>query len=301
MNQIRKGYLYVVLSAILFGCMPLGAKYIYANGVNALSLVFYRNCLAIPVMILLVVRRKESLFVTSKQLPQIIWLAAVGCCLTPVLLFTSYQYISSGTATTFHFIYPAMVIFGGTVLFRQKARPGQLLCVLLCTAGVGMFYAPGEALHPLGSLLALLSGITYAIYILFLSRSQLGTLSGVKLSLYMAMVCSTIMLAVCLATGQFTLPATPACWLVCFVFSVALCVGAVVLFQRGTFLIGGQKASILSTFEPITSIFVGILVFHEPFSWRTVLGALCVVAAAILIAAQDLRNAAPTQGSPTSS
>lgn len=290
MDQTKKGYLYVILSAILFGCMPLGAKFIYANGVNAFSLVFYRNCLAIPVMILLVMRQKESLLVTFQQLTQIIWLAAVGCCITPVLLFSSYQYISSGTATTFHFIYPAMVIFGGIILFRQEARWGQLLCVLLCTVGVGMFYAPGEALHPLGSLLALLSGVTYAIYILFLSRSQLDTLSGMKLSLYMAMVCSAIMLAVCLISGQFTLPANPTCWLVCFVFSVALCIGAVVLFQRGTFLIGGQKSSILSTFEPITSIFIGIIVFHEPFSWRTILGALCVVTAAILIAIQDLRK-----------
>ena len=41
-NRI-KGYLLVILSAMLFGCMPLITHYIYADGVNRESLVLLRS------------------------------------------------------------------------------------------------------------------------------------------------------------------------------------------------------------------------------------------------------------------
>ena len=34
------GYVYAVLSAVIYGCMPLMAKLIYADGVNSLTLSF---------------------------------------------------------------------------------------------------------------------------------------------------------------------------------------------------------------------------------------------------------------------
>ena len=41
-----KGYFYAVLSAVLFGCMPLMATGIYDQGVTPTALVFWRNLLA---------------------------------------------------------------------------------------------------------------------------------------------------------------------------------------------------------------------------------------------------------------
>lgn len=290
MNQSLKGYLYVIFSAILFGCMPLGAKFIYANGVNALSLVFYRNSLALPLMALILFLRKETFIISKKQLRQAACLSFAGCCITPILLFSSYDYISSSTATTFHFVYPAMVILGNAVLFHEKINYPQLFCVIFCTIGVSFFYVPGEDFSPLGSMLALLSGVTYAVYIIFLARSDLKILSGIKLSFYMAFICSLFTFAICLLTQQLTIPANFLCWLACIVFSSVLCVGAVILFQKGTFLIGGQKSSILSTFEPITSIVIGILIFNEPFNIRACFGALFIIMSTILIALFDMKS-----------
>lgn len=37
-----QGYIYTILSAIIFGLMPLCAKLIYNNGSNSITLVFHR-------------------------------------------------------------------------------------------------------------------------------------------------------------------------------------------------------------------------------------------------------------------
>jgi hypothetical protein len=60
--------------------------------------------------------------------------------------------------------------------------------------------------------------------------------------------------------------------------------------REATFLIGGERASILSTLEPTTSVIVGILVFHEAVSLRTVAGSVLVILASLLIAVFDMKN-----------
>ena len=288
-SQILKGYFFVIASALIFGCMPLGAKFIYAEGVNSLSLVFLRNCLAIPILAFLAKSQGHSLRIRRDALLEISLIAIMGCCITPVLLFASYNYLASGTATIFHFIYPAMVVLGGIVFLREKVRKSILICVLICTIGICLFYSPGEPIDPRGSILALLSGVTYAAYIILLSVSKHKEISGFKFSFYITIICSAVMLSFCLFSGQLTFPVTLKGWLLCMVFSLSLCVGAVVLFQQGIFLIGGQRAAILSTVEPITSIFVGVLVFQETLSICTVFGSLLVVLASVLIAVFDVK------------
>ena len=56
-----------------------------------------------------------------------------------------------------------------------------------------------------------------------------------------------------------------------------------VLFQVGTFRCGAQRAAILSTFEPITSIFVGILFLDESLTPRILLGSALTLLAGVLI------------------
>lgn len=296
MNRTVKGYLYTILSAVIFGCIPIAAKITYANGLNSMSLVFFRNLLAVPILYGITKMKGESLRLSSKsEVKQIVILALLSACITPLLLFSSYSYIPAGTSTTFHFIYPAMTILGGVLLFRQKVTRGQVLCVLLCTFGITLFYTPGQPLDPFGSAIALCSGVTYALYILFLDHFPLKSISRFKLSMYISCICSVVMLPFCLVTGNFSLPGNLLCWVICILLAVLAGAGASVLFQLGTQLIGGQRSSILSTFEPITSIVLGVLAFHEPLTWRNAAGTVCVLAATALIAVLDAKAKQPAK------
>ena len=63
--------------------------------------------------------------------------------------------------------------------------------------------------------------------------------------------------------------------------------GAVALFQRGTFLIGGERASVLSTVEPLTGVIVGAIVFEEQMTPFSFVGVVLVLSACVLIAMAD--------------
>ena len=287
---IFKGYLFIVISAVIFGCMPLMAKYIYADGVNSMSLVALRNVLSLPFLFLMGVFQKQSFAVRPKELPSVLLIGAFGCALTPFLLFSSYQYMNSGTATVFHFVYPALVLLLEWILLRGKLQGRSIIAILLCVAGIAMFYNPEEGISLMGRVFALSSGLTYAIYVCLLGKLGRRGMGVYVFSFFATAAASVILLVVSLVGGMITLPQSAMGWLLSVVFAILVNVGAVVLFQSGTFLIGGQKASILSTFEPITSLVVGWLVFHENATWLSALGAVLVLCASLLIALGDSRE-----------
>jgi len=286
-KKMIKGYIYVIISAILFGCMPLGAKFLYARGMNSISLVFWRNSLALPVLAILAFKQTKSFYVEKKTLLKIVTAAAMGVCATPILLYSSYNYLASGTATIFHFIYPVVVVMGSILFLHEQCNKKIIFSVIICTLGILLFYDPDAQISFLGSFLALLSGVTYATYVMLLSVFKEKEVSGFLFSFYLSAASSVLILPICLGSGQFRVPGTLPAWIVSMVFSVTLSVGAVVLFQQGTRYIGGQKAAILSTLEPITSVFVGVLAFGEIITVQTLIGALLVIAASILLAVSE--------------
>ena len=288
--KLLKGYLFAILSAVIYGLMPLMASHIYADGVNAMTLVLLRNALALPALAVLALWQQKTLKVPVKSLGGTAFLAAFGCCITPVLLFSSYHYIPSGTATTIHFIYPAIVVLIGIVFLKKKAQLGTMLSLALCIGGICLFYKPGEDFHWGGAGLALASGVTFATYVVMLPVLRHKDVSGFLFTFYIAL-CSTVMMTVvCLATGNLALPQSLTGWLWCLLFAMGVTTGAVVLFQQGTFLIGPEKASILSTFEPITSVVVGVAFMEETIGARDYVGITLVLAASVLIAIFDMRK-----------
>lgn len=287
-----KGYLFAVLSAVIYGCMPLMATAIYADGVNPFTLVFLRNLFSLVPLALLAYRERKTLLVPRALLPSISLISLLGCSITPMLLFSSYRFIASGTATVFHFAYPAIVVIGEILFLRKKAEASNIISVLLCVIGISLFYTPQQSLNLTGSALALLSAVTFAGYVILLSHFDSSRVSGFLFSFYIALVSCIASLLICLSTNSLTLPATPLGWGLCILFSLLVTTGAVVLFQQSTFLIGGERASILSTLEPITSVVIGIVIFHEPLGIRVFLGTLLVVAASILTALLDIKKQA---------
>lgn len=289
MQKMIKGYIFAVLSAIIYGCMPLMAKYIYADGVTPATLVFLRNLLALPSLAILALAKNKTLKVPVKSLFSISVISFFGCCVTPILLFSSYNYIASGTATVFHFVYPAIVVLAGIFFLKKKAHIGTLVSVAVCFVGICLFYDPNVTFNIKGSALSLLSGITFAVYVVLLSNFKYGEVSGFLFSFYVAAVSSIMTFIICLATHSLSFPSSLSGWGLCVLFAVAVTTVAVVLFQQSTFLIGGEKTSILSVLEPITSIVVGIILFDEPIVLRILIGSALVIAAAVSIAVSDLK------------
>lgn len=284
MNTRTKGLLATMISAVFFGFIPLFVKTICAGGGNSVSAAFYRFFLSVPVLYIYLKAEGISMRVTRTEFAKIALITIFGYGGTAVLLFSSYNFIPSGMSTTIHFMYPVFTILGCMIFFKEKVSPLKLLCVALCFGGILLFYNGESGGSVLGMALSFLSGVTYAFYTIYLEKSGLQKMENLKLIFYMNTVAAAMILVMALLTAQFTLRLTPLAWGTAVFFATATSLIGVLGYQIGVKCIGPQNAAILSTFEPITSVIVGVLVYQEAFSARTLLGCLCVLSAVVIVA-----------------
>lgn len=284
MNTRTKGLLATMISAVFFGFIPLFVKTICAGGGNSVSAAFYRFFLSVPILYIYLKAQGISMRVTRTEFAKIALITIFGYGGTAVLLFSSYNFIPSGMSTTIHFMYPVFTILGCMIFFKEKVSPLKLLCVVLCFGGILLFYNGESGGSVLGMALSFLSGVTYAFYTIYLEKSGLQKMENLKLIFYMNTVAAAMILVMALLTAQFTLRLTPLAWGTAVFFATATSLIGVLGYQIGVKCIGPQNAAILSTFEPITSVIVGVLVYREAFSARTLLGCLCVLSAVVIVA-----------------
>ena len=288
MNERTKGFFLVILSAAVFGVLPVIVRSINACGSNSVMTSFLRFLLSLIPLYLAVRANKSGLRITKTEAIKILLIAVCGLGGTSVLLFLSYNYIPSGMATTIHFVYPVFVILGSILFLKQKVSPLKLLCVALCFGGILLFYGGGDGnVQPLGLFLAFVSGITYAFYIVFLDVSGLAKMDPTKMIFYMNLFSAIMVGILAGATGSFTLAISLKGWILALFLAIVISFLAVRSFQLGVRYIGPQNAAILSTFEPITSLIVGILVYQEAFTLAGIAGCVLILSSVVITARME--------------
>lgn len=282
MHKSLKGLICAISSAILFGLCPIFCKISYEEGGTPLSATFFRAVIAIPFLLGLIRIRRIPFRIGSMALCHILLAGAFGMTATALLLSGSYSYIGSGLATTLHFTYPALTSLCGALFFREHLSRGAKVALLLVTAGVVCFSWNTASIAPLGVTLALLSGMTYTFYILFLDHSPLRKMDTYLLLFYFSVVMAIITGACGLLAGNFSLRMSPTGYL--FTFGNSLCaMVAVLLFQTGIRLAGGPMAAMASALEPATSVLCGVILFRESMQLPEILGSFAVLAGILLL------------------
>ncbi len=279
----QTGVIYVILSAILFGTMPLLARIAYAHGSNAYTVAFGRflfGSIVLGVVTLFVpdcaVKISKSQFLTLVKL-------SAPYALMPILLYGSYTYIDSGMATTLHFTYPIAVMLIMVVFCKTRLDAKQIICAVLCVGGMALLYTPNGQMSVRGILLAVGSGIVYAVYIVLLGRSPAKKFHSLVLAFWISLLSAIEIGLIALLSGNLVLHLDAAGWAAEIGMALFATVFALVLFQKGVFLCGEVKASLFSTFEPLTGILIGAIVFHEVLSVKEMIGMIGILAAAVLL------------------
>lgn len=282
-----KGIFCTILSAVLFGLNPLLSKQIYALGGNSVTLTFFRMMItAVTFWIVNVFWVHEDFSVDRNEFKKLFF-CAQGYCLTPYLLWSSYNYIPSGMATTIHFVYPVLVLIGSIVFYHEKLTGKKAVSCLFCVTGILCLCQTDGTVSLTGFLIAFVSGVAYTLYVLLLAHLGLVDMHPYKLSFWLSGIGTAELLLIALWTGKFTLSVAPAGWGLTVIFALSAGVIASTAFQLGTKYIGAQNASMLSTFEPLTSVIVGVIVYHEVMTGRTIAGITAILLSVIVVSCPE--------------
>ncbi|MEG1547583.1 MAG: DMT family transporter [Clostridia bacterium] len=277
-----KGYLFVIVSAVIFGLSPIAAKVVYANGGTPIIVLLFRSA-SFPLLFMMAKGQRCSMKLTVTEGRKILILGLLGATITPLCTLNAYVLIPSGTATTIHYMYCVFILLECVLFYHDKLDIKKAICIALCMLGVFLLYAPDEAGNLLGLTLALISAITYATYSVYLEKSGMHAMNVFKIQFYMNLVSFICISTYTAISGQFAFSIAPAGWVIMIAYYSFGMVSASMLFQLGVHYIGSQRAAILSTFEPLTSVILGILVFGDLLNIRIIMGISIILMSAIII------------------
>ena len=283
-NKRLFGTLCGIGAAVCYGTNPLGALNLYAEGMGTGSVLFYRFGLAWVVIAAVMLFRHESLRVTWREFGV---LTALGLLFSAssLTLYLSFRLIAAGVASTLLFTYPVMTAVIMTLFFKERVGLRTVAAIVLSLAGVVLLYWGGGdgPLNALGVVLVLLSALTYAVYIIVMSRGQLR-MSSFKINFYVLIYCALGALAYALVSGQpVILPPSAKAWFYVGWLAVVPAIMALVMMVYSAKLIGSTPTAILGALEPLTAVLIGVFVFSEPFTLNLAIGIVLILSAVIII------------------
>lgn len=283
-NPQTKGTLMILLSAIFFGLMPFFALKTYAEGFSVDNLLLYRYSFAFILIGLFCLIRKITLTINQKQFLLILFLAFVGTMLTTYTLFLSYRYISSGLASTLHFVYPIVTISFAAIIYKERFTVRKTTALLLSVTGIALLSVGTESnINLTGFVWAIVSGFLYAIYILGMASEELKKLPPLTIAFWIFGITTLLFFAKSLLTNQLNTHFTPTSLFYTLNLAVWSTFFAVVLFYKGMKYTGPGTASLLSTLEPLTGVFVGIFVFNEKMDVKSSLAILLILTSVLIV------------------
>ncbi len=195
-----KGFFFGILAAVSYGVNPLGAKYLYEEGLNVESVLFYRYGLAVLIIGVimagkLIAGRKPApigpgagaaqasevagmpgceTFRISKD--ELSTLTALGLMfvVSSLTLYCSFLYMDSGVACSLLFVYPVMTAVLMALLYGERITKATAAAIALSLTGVTLLYkGDGKTvLSTAGVLLVMVSALSYALYIIVANRAS---------------------------------------------------------------------------------------------------------------------------------
>ena len=283
MNKKLIGIFCAIGAAVCYGTNPL-ARFLYAEGMNIPSVLFYRFGLAWVIVAVVMMFRKESLRVSRREF---LTLSALGVLfiLSSTTLYTSFNLMPSGIASTILFTYPIMTAAIMTLVFRERLTLLTVVAIALSLVGVALlsFNDDGTTFSLLGIMLVLISALTYALYIIVVDKSPLQ-MSSFKINFYVLFYCALGNVVYALASGQpLMLPPSPTAWFWVSWLAVVPAIMALVMMVYAAKYLGSTPTAILGALEPMTAVLIGVFVFAEPFSLRLSLGIVLILSAVTMV------------------
>lgn len=282
----------VLGSATAFGTLAIFAKLGYASGLGTEQTLAFRFLLAaIGMVVIAVVIGQNPLRLGRNQLVTLFALGAIVYTGQSLTYFVALRSLPASLVVLIAYIYPSLVVIAGWLFLRRSVSLWHWVALSASFVGVAMlvggaqFQLSWALVWPL--LLAIASPTIYTGYILIGER----VMSSVPAVAASAVIMSGAALAFCLLAAlnhELALPRNVSGWAVAIGIALIPTMVAISLFMAGLPRVGAARAALLSTWEPVVTVLLAVLVLGDRLSVVQVVGGVLVILAVILVQAAHL-------------
>lgn len=281
------GILLVALSAAAFGIMPVFAKAAYSAGTSTYTLLFLRFLVGAAFMFLLM-RLKHLPLPARREMVLFLLLGAVLYVGQSLTYFSALKFASASVVALLVYTYPALVMIGAAVLFRERITMQKLFALILALAGAFVIIGAEFQASSLGIILSVLCAIFYSSYILASSRLVKAGM-GISSSAFIMLGAAAVYGIINLFLG-FQPPTEWTGIVSVGLLALVSTVLAMWSFFTGMAITGPSTAALVSTLEPVVTVLSSVLILSEELTVNIIAGGCLVLAALIVTSVSDHRE-----------
>jgi drug/metabolite transporter (DMT)-like permease len=262
------------------------AKFAYAAGANALTLLMFRHLFVPAALAAYFLVRGRKMGLPRAMRNRALLLGGVLAC-NSIGYIGSVRFIPVSLAVLIFYTYPLIVALVSRLVDKKplgRARVAALVCAF---AGLGLLLGAGShsTLDWRGVALASLAAISLG-NVLFWSDRLLGqahaheSADPLAVKFHLLLGCGAGVVATFLVLGDYVPPATEAGWLSVAGFAVLYLLSFVTLFTALPML-GAVKASLLANIEPVVTLVLAALLLGERLAPAQAVGGALVIGAIV--------------------
>src|SRR5712691_8962622 len=291
-----------IAGSAMVGVMPLIARQLYADGIGAPSMLFWRYTLALLALAIAArVVRLDLRQAWRNGAWRIVLIGATLGTAQTLCFWESLKTLETSIAVLLFYTYPAVTLALDRLVFKQPIRPLALLCIAIILGGAGLITLPGlrgGTIDLRGLCWALPSPLVYALYLAINARllRRHPPLVG-AFGLFAGMAVTFGLMAGFIGLD---VPESSAGWML--LLFIALVPGALTmtLFSYSVPRLGASSFAILANAELVTVVLVGVLVLGEAMTADRAIGGALIVAGILIHALAPIRTPVQARPSPTS-
>jgi drug/metabolite transporter (DMT)-like permease len=284
-QAIAPGLALATLGAIAFSGKAIIVKLAYRYGVDAVTLIMLRMLFALPLFALMAWwagRGKPAL--TTRDWLGVLGLGFSGYYLSSFLDFAGLAYITASLERLILYLNPTLVLLFGWIVYRRRITRWQGAGMAISYAGVLLVFGHElqlgqSAAAAWGTLLVLLSAVSYALYLVASGEfvKRLGSLRLVGLATSVACVLCIAQFVLLRPMSSALQVAPEVIWL--SILNATLCTALPVLaVMMAIERIGPAMAAQTGMVGPMSTILMGVLILGEPFTAWIAAGTVLVIA-----------------------
>ncbi|MDD2955338.1 MAG: DMT family transporter [Oscillospiraceae bacterium] len=286
------GVFCVVLSSLCYGISPSVTKLALLAGGAGDTLLFSSFALSALFFGVVMLVTRQSFRVTLSQGLQLAFFGILGCHICGSLMVRSYDYLPVSLTVMFHFFFPAFITIVMAVFFKEKLTVGRIVAIAAALGGIAFLADFSHGVSVKGALLALLSGLAYGSYVIANNKASFVTLPTSVVIFYVSLFTSSSLAGQGLILGTLQLPPNGTVYLYIVLGALVGSIVPLYVYATAVRILGPTTTALLNMLEPVTGVLFGLLLFSEPFSWRTGVGCLLILSCSLLVTLESSRHPA---------
>lgn len=289
-SSIIKGFFLAVLAAMLWGVSGTFGQFLFQQrGINVEWLITLRMLVSGTILLLFARFGEKSdlwaIWKNKKDAIQLLIFSTTGMLAVQYTYFAAIKHSNAATATVLQYAGPVFIAIYLAAKNKKLPRPIEYLAIALAVGGTFLLVTHGN-IHSLAiSGTALFFGLASAVTLAIYTLQPIALLSRYK---------SSIIIGWGMLLGGLTFSFVKAPWAIegqwdtqTYLYtSFIVLFGTLVAFYSyltAVQIIGGQKASLLASAEPLSATIMAVLWLQVPFSTIDWIGSICIISTIFLL------------------